>query len=63
VALCWKPGGLESSARMVKVNVPEASGVPVSSPAGDRVRPGGSDPESTLYAYGAVPPVATRKTW
>ncbi len=42
----------------VKLKVPPAVGVPLSTPAGDRVRPAGSAPAVTAKPYGATPPAA-----
>ncbi len=43
----------------VNGNEPAAVGVPDTTPdAGSRLKPGGSDPESSDQAYGGVPPVA-----
>jgi hypothetical protein len=47
---------LESTARIRKVEVPTAVGVPERTPRGDRVRPGGSDPDVTEKLKGATPP-------
>ena len=42
----------------VKVEVAAAVGVPLRTPAVDRVSPAGGVPEETDQLYGAVPPVA-----
>jgi hypothetical protein len=42
----------------VKLAVPVAVGVPLSTPAADRPRPAGSVPAETNQLYGVVPPVA-----
>src|SRR5262245_38175356 len=42
----------------VKTNVPGVVAVPVITPPLDSASPFGSSPDSTVQAYGAVPPVA-----
>jgi hypothetical protein len=44
----------------VKLNVPVAVGVPVSTPLAFRVIPAGRLPEATDQVYGLVPPVTVR---
>jgi hypothetical protein len=44
--------------RTVKLEVPAAVGVPLRTPAADRLRPAGSAPAETDQLYGVVPPVA-----
>jgi hypothetical protein len=41
-------GEVESVTRMVKLEVPEAVGVPESAPEGESVSPAGRDPELTV---------------
>ena len=44
---------------MVKLNEPDAAGVPETVPvAAAKVRPAGNAPELMLQLYGVVPPVA-----
>lgn len=50
----------ESVALTVKLNVPDAVGVPVIAPLLARVKPAGSAPALTDHEYGGVPPVALR---
>jgi hypothetical protein len=45
---------------MVKLNVPEAVGVPAIDPAEDNVNPVGNAPELMLQVYGVVPPLAAK---
>jgi hypothetical protein len=42
----------------VKLDTPNAEGVPEITPAVVNVNPAGRDPEITAQVYGAVPPVA-----
>jgi hypothetical protein len=49
---------VESVTLTVKVDEPDAVGVPEIVPEADKVNPAGNDPELTLHVYGAVPPVA-----
>jgi hypothetical protein len=49
-----------SVASTVKSYVPEVEGVPESTPARERLRPGGSVPEITDHVYGDVPLEAVR---
>lgn len=51
---------LESAACTVKLNVPEAEGVPEIEPAEDRLNPLGNCPALMLQLYGVVPPAAAR---
>jgi len=44
--------------RTVKLEVPAAVGVPLRTPAADKLRPAGGVPEVTDQLYGVVPPVA-----
>ena len=50
----------ESLDLTVKVAVPAIVGVPLKTPAVDRVNPAGKGPVVTLQLYGAVPPAAAR---
>ena len=47
-----------SATRTVKLEVPNAVGVPVSAPAALSVRPAGKDPALTLHAFPPLPPLA-----
>jgi hypothetical protein len=47
-----------SAACTVKVNVPDALGVPDSTPAVLNVKPVGNVPALLVYVYGLVPPLA-----
>ena len=49
-----------SVASAVKLNAPEAVGVPESTPAVLKLMPGGSVPPETVQVNGAVPPVAAK---
>ena len=49
-----------SATRTVKLAVPVAVGVPLTTPALDKVRPAGRLPTVTDHVYGGVPPVAAR---
>ncbi len=49
---------MESVARIVKVEVPVAVGVPEITPAEVTVRPGGSVPVASAHVEGGMPPVA-----
>lgn len=49
-----------SVTRAVKVKLPARVGVPESVPPPLNATPSGRLPESTLHAYGAVPPVAAK---
>jgi hypothetical protein len=57
VAVC-AVGVVESVTFAVKLNEPDAVGVPEIVPALDKVRPAGRAPELMLQLYGAVPPLA-----
>jgi hypothetical protein len=60
VAVC-AVGVVESVTLAMKLNGPDAVGVPEIVPvAADSVRPPGKAPELTLQLYGVVPPVAAR---
>jgi hypothetical protein len=48
----------ESAAWTVKLNWPEAVGVPLIDPPVERLKPFGSCPAVTLQIYGEVPPDA-----
>jgi hypothetical protein len=48
----------ESLTVTVKLELPDAFGVPLITPAVERVNPAGNEPEAKLHAYGEVPPVA-----
>ena len=53
------PGnGLLSLALTVKLKVPPAVGVPLSTPPEERVSPAGSAPAVTVKVYGDAPPLA-----
>ena len=52
-------GVVESVTFTVKLNEPDAVGVPEMVPPEDSVRPVGKAPELRLQLYGAVPPLAT----
>ena len=47
-----------SPARTVKFDGPGVWGVPLRTPALDKLKPAGSVPEVTVQEYGVVPPVA-----
>ena len=49
---------LAPSTRTVKLEVPAVVGVPLRTPAADKLRPAGSVPGGTDQVYGIVPPVA-----
>ena len=49
---------MESVTFAVKLNEPEAVGVPEIVPAVDRVKPPGNAPELIVQVYGLVPPEA-----
>jgi hypothetical protein len=51
-------GVVESVTFAVKLNDPEAVGVPEIVPVAERVRPPGKAPELMLQVYGVVPPLA-----
>lgn len=51
-------GVVESVTFIVKLNEPDAVGVPEMVPAAESVRPAGRAPELTLQLYGVVPPLA-----
>ena len=53
-------GVVESVTCTVKLELPRLLGVPLMVPPVERLRPGGSDPATTLHAYGTVPPDADR---
>ena len=58
VAVCAE-GKVESVTLAVKLNEPDAVGVPEIVPvAAARVKPAGNAPELMLQLYGVVPPVA-----
>ena len=44
----------------VKLNVPDAVGVPASAPLVESVIPAGKLPPATVHTYAGVPPVAAR---
>jgi hypothetical protein len=48
-----------SAARTVKFAVPVVVGVPLNTPALDKLSPAGSAPAVTDHVYGGVPPLAT----
>lgn len=50
----------ESATRTVKLDVPRALGVPLITPAADKVRPAGRLPLATDQVYGATPPEALK---
>jgi len=52
-----------SVARMVKVKLPSAVGVPESVPPGARVSPAGRLPLETMKVYGLLPPLALMFLW
>jgi hypothetical protein len=58
-AACALSGGVEESETCtVKLNWPEAVGVPLMTPVvPDNANPGGNAPDTTVKLYGAVPPV------
>jgi hypothetical protein len=58
LAVCF--GVLESVTCTVKLKGPDVVGVPEITPAGERLRPGGKDPENSNHVYGVVPPAAER---
>ena len=45
--------------RAVKLDVPDAVGVPLITPPALRLRPAGRVPESSDHEYGVVPPLAS----
>jgi hypothetical protein len=61
-AACSVCGGVEESETCtVKLNWPEAVGVPLITPVVvDNDNPDGNVPDTTLKLYGAVPPVTCR---
>ena len=54
-------GALESATRTVKLNVPEAVGVPLIWPAAFRLNPAGKAPAESDQLYGPVPPLAANE--
>jgi hypothetical protein len=57
VAVCTV-GVVESVTFAVKLNEPDAVGVPEIVPVADKVKPAGNAPELMLQLYGVVPPDA-----
>ena len=51
-------GVCESVTRTVKLEVPEAVGVPLITPPELRLKPAGSEPDASDQLYGVTPPLA-----
>jgi hypothetical protein len=63
VSVCvavWFVGDVESVAWTVKVKLPAPDGVPEMTPLGERVRPPGSAPDTSVQVMGVFPPTAWR---